>query len=405
MNRTPFLLFVLAIVGVLAVAPVAAQDAPTTNLNESCVTDYDPETDYFPQKTTFDYAEGVDVEYFNNYKVVRTLEPYPGATDPVTYVLVQCGTPAPDTANFPENTQFIEVPADDVIVMSTTHLAHLQALDLLDNLIGVDSTAFINTPEVREMADAGELIEVGAGTDVNVEVVLDTEPSLVMAYAYSQDDAPVILRNADVFTAINNAWLENTLLARAEWIKFMALFYNVENRANTFYDNMLAEYEVVAELAATVPAEERATVLWSSYSIYSEAWLIPGQQTWVGALLADANIDYVLMDEAPDDSIPFDFEVVYDAGLETPLWIPNTFGVNTLEDLLAQDARYEDFAAIQTGRVYNNTARVNENGGNDYWETGVTNPHLILRDIVSIAYPDLLPDHESTFYVELTATD
>ena len=289
--------------------------------------------------------------------------------------------------------------------MSTTHLAQLKNLGLLDNLIGLDTFSFVNTPEVVEMIDAGELVEVGSGTAVNIEVVLDAEPSLVMAYAYSQDDAPVVLRDADVPTAINNAWLENTLLARSEWIKFTALFYNAEGEANTFYDEMLAEYQEIAALTAEIPAEERATVLWSSYSIYSDAWVIPGQETWVGALLADAHIDYVLMDKAPADSVPFDFEAVYDAGLDIELWIPNAFGVNTLDELIAQDSRYLDFAALQDGRVFNNTARVNANGGNDYWETGVTNPQMILRDLVSIVYPDVLPDHEPTFYVELTAAE
>lgn len=403
MPRTSFLFFVLLTASALAFVPAAAQDA--ANLTDGCVTAYDPETDYFPDKATFSYATGVDVTYFNHYKVVRTLEPYPGATDPITYVLVQCGTPAPDAAGFPAGTQLIDVPAGDVIAMSTTQLPQLRDLGLLDRLIGVDTTAFLNTPEVRELADAGALIEVGSGTDVNVERVLAAEPSLVLAYAFTQDDAPVVLREAGIFTAIENSWLEPTLLARTEWIKFIGLFYNVEARANARFDDIATEYTALVDLAATVPDDERVTLLWSSYSIFSEAWLIPGQGTWVGGLLADANVDYVLMDEAPDDSVPFAFEAVYAAGLDVPLWIPNTFGVNTLDDLLAADARYADFVAVQTGRVFNNTARVNANGGNDYWETGVTNPQLILRDLIRIAYPDLLPDHEPTFYVELTAND
>ena len=96
MKRTPFIFLTIAILSIFALVPVAAQDATT-----ECVTDYDATVDYFPEKATFDYAEGVEVEYFNNYKVVRTLEPYPGATEPVTYVLVQCGTPRPRNRRFP----------------------------------------------------------------------------------------------------------------------------------------------------------------------------------------------------------------------------------------------------------------------------------------------------------------
>jgi iron complex transport system substrate-binding protein len=69
--------------------------------------------------------------------------------------------------------------------------------------------------------------------------------------------------------------------------------------------------------------------------------------------------------------------------------------------LLALDERYADFSTFQNSGVWNNTARVNENGGNDYWETGITNPHLLLADLIAIFHPDLLPDHELLFFVNL----
>lgn len=51
--------------------------------------------------------------------------------------------------------------------------------------------------------------------------------------------------------------------------------------------------------------------------------------------------------------------------------------------------------------MFNNNKRLNENGGNDYWESGVTNPHLVLADLIRIFHPDLLPDHELYFYQKL----
>lgn len=396
--------FAVFAVLILCLLPTFAQDE-VLNLVDECVVDYDPDVDYFPSKVTFDYAEGAEIEYHNNYKVVRTLVPYPGAEEPLEYVLVQCGTPAPDAADFASNAQFIEVPAGDIISMSTTQLPPLKELDLLDHLIGVDSIFYVNTPEVVELYDAGELLEVGYGASVNIEVVLNAEPSIVMTYGYTADDAPAVLMDAGVFTAVNNEWLEETLIARAEWIKFVAVFYNEESRANEFFDAMIADYESVAALTADIPAEERLVVLWNAYSSYGEAWNIPGQQTWVGDLLADAGVNYVLMDDVPEGSVPMDFEVVYDAGFDAPVWMPNAFMVNTLDDLLALDSRYADFAAVEGGMVYNDTARVNANGGNDYWETGITNPNLILRDLVSIFYPELLPDHELTFYVKLESAE
>jgi iron complex transport system substrate-binding protein len=404
MKKASAVLLLLVLLAGLMVAPAAAQGSET-NLIDECVTEYDPDVDYFPSKAEFEYAEGVEIEYFNNYKVVRVAQAFPGAEDGLEYVLVQCGTPAPDAADFADGAQFIEVPAGDIMSMSTTHMPHLNALGLLDNLVGVDSFLYINTPEVRDMIEAEELVEIGSGTDVNVELVLDAEPSIVMSYSYTEDDAPAVLMDAGIFTAVNNEWLENTLLARTEWIKFTGAFYNMEAEATETFDAIIADYEEVASLTAEIPEDERLTVLWNAYSSWGEAWFIPGQNTWVGELLEAAGVDYVLMEDAPEFSTPMDFETVYDAGLDAPIWVPNEYGVMTIDDLLAMDERYADFAAVESGMVYGDNGRVNENGGNDFYENGVMNPNLILRDLVSIFYPDLLPDHELMFYTQLASAE
>ncbi|MCS7288203.1 MAG: ABC transporter substrate-binding protein, partial [Roseiflexus sp.] len=79
------------------VAPtVAVLEVPTTNLTEGCVTEYDPEIDYFPEKVSLSDSVGWTIEYFNNYKVITVLNPWRDANVQFRYVLVQCGTPPPD---------------------------------------------------------------------------------------------------------------------------------------------------------------------------------------------------------------------------------------------------------------------------------------------------------------------
>jgi iron complex transport system substrate-binding protein len=68
---------------------------------------------------------------------------------------------------------------------------------------------------------------------------------------------------------------------------------------------------------------------------------------------------------------------------------------------LAADERFATFDAVQSGEVYNNNRRLTEQGGNDYWESGVNNPHLILADLIAIFHPELLPDHELYYYQQL----
>lgn len=372
--------------------------AQAANLVE-CVTDYAAEVDYFPEKATLTHAETFSIDYFDHYKVITVNTPWFGATkaDAFQYVLVQCGTPAPEGY---EDALVIEIPSAEIIVMSTAQLPQLVELGLIDNLIGVDSFMFPNTPEVREKIDAGELVEVGNGASVNAEVVLEAEPTIVMVNGngVAEYDAHPTLLDAGVFVAINADWVEPTLLGRAEWVKFLAAFYNKEAEAEAIFDEIVTEYDEAKALVAEIPDDERVSVLWNSYQPFTTSWSIPGQATWLGELLQDAGVNWVLMEEAPEASAQLSFEQVYEAGLDTPVWVLNTFGIATLDDLIASDERYSDFAAVEDGIVYDNSARLNENGGNDFWETGVTQPHLILQDLIAMFYPELLPDHEIMFY-------
>jgi iron complex transport system substrate-binding protein len=397
MKFVSVLLLVFALVGT-----VSAQDA---SLTDSCVENYDESADYFPEKATVEYAENLTIEYFNHYKVLTVEAPYPGG-EPAVYVLVQCGTPTPENV---EADQVIEIPVQMAISMSTTQLPHFAELGLVDRLIGLDSFFYVNTPEVVEKIDAGELIEVGggsSGTAINLELVLDAEPDLVLTYGYGdpQFDSHPALIDAGVPTVLNGDWLENSPLGRAEWIKFTAAFFNKEGEATTFFDDVASNY---AELTAlTVDVEEKPSILWNSYTSYGDAWFISGAQSYTGQLLRDAGAAQVLGEDPQVvdavGGIPFSFEAVYEAGLNADVWVPVAFAINTIDDLVAQDERYADFAPVQNGRVYNNDARVNANGGNDYFESAVLRPDVVLADLIAILHPDLLPDHELVYFRQLS---
>jgi iron complex transport system substrate-binding protein len=390
------LLLALLLAVLIPVGPAVAQDAPI------CVEDYDESVDYFANKVEPVHAEGFTVEYFNHYKVVNVVTPWIGATeeDAFTYVLVQCGTPVPDGF---DDAQIIELPVESVIAMSTTQLPHLVELGVVDTLVGLDSTLYVNSPAVLELIDNEALVEVGFGADVNIEVVLDVEPDVVMSSGSGipeYDVHPVLLDN-DVPAVINAEWVENSPLARAEWIKFTSTFFNAEAAANEYFENVEAEYQELVALTADI--EDSPTVLTGSF--FSDTWTIAGTESFVGQYIADAGADLVFAEHEDVAGNPasafFDFETVYLDGLEADYWLPNAFGVSSVEDLLAQDERYADFVAVEAGNVYADSNRVNENGGNDIFESGVINPHIVLMDLIKIFHPDLLPDHELVYYKKL----
>lgn len=374
---------------------VPAVAAPTANITEGCVETYVEGVDYFPQKVEITHSDGFSIDYFNNYKVVTVHSPYPGAEEVATYVLVQCGTAVPEGF---ADAVIIETPVQSLVAMSTTYLPHLSTINAVDKLVGLDSLAFASTPAVRERIDAGEITEVGFGAEVNIEQVLDLEPDLVMTYSSGSADfdAQPKLEEAGITVVVNSDYLDTTPLGQAEWIKFLATFFNQEAAAEAWFNEITSEYSALAELAAS--AHEKPSVFLNTP--FEGTWYMAGGQSYLAHLLADANTNYVWGEDESDTTLFLDFETVYDQAQTADFWINLGF-VSSLGDLTAVDERFADFAAYQSGNVFNNDARTNEFGGNDYYEGGAANPHWVLADLIKIFHPDLLPDHEFVYYRQL----
>lgn len=375
-------------------APAAAPAvAPEANLTDGCVETYDPSIDYFPQKTDVTHSDSFGVEYHNNYKIVTVSNPWQGAQESFQYVLVQCGTPTPEGVDG----AVIEVPVRSLVALSTTYLPHLVSLGLTDRLVGLDSLLWTTTPEIVARIEAGEISEVGGGSAVNVEQLLDMEPGLVMAYGIGipEYDAHPLLLEAGIPVALNGDFVEQDPLGRTEWMKFLAFFFNKEGEAAQIFDETVASYQATAGLAIT--SSVRLTVFLSS--IYDGTWWMPGGDSYTARLLADAGADYLWADSGAVGSSPVDFETVFEKAGNADFWLnPDNSFWNVQADVLQSDERYGEFAAVANGRLYNNNAQVNANGGNAFYESGAAHPDVVLMDLVKILHPDLLPDHELVYY-------
>ena len=373
----------------------AVVGAPATNLTEGCVDAFDPNVDYFPEKISLTHTTGFSVEYHNSYKVITVATPWPGAGEAQQYVLVQCGAPEP--TGF-DAAQIIEVPVQQIATMSTSYLPFLDMYGLLDRLVAVDDVTYVNNPAVLAMAEAGTLVQIGYGAGVNVEQLLDLAPDLVMTYGSGSPeyDAHPVLINAGLKVAVNAEWLETSPLGRAEWGKFIAIFFNKEAVAESTFADTVARYEDLKAKAAA--AAEKPTVLTDSE--YQGSWYVAGGRSFTAQLLADAGAAYLWADDESAGSIPVAFEAVFDKAAAADFWL-NVGFVNSLEEMKAADERYTDFAAFQKGNVWNNNKRQNANGGNDYYESAVAQPDAVLADLIAIFHPELMPEYEMVYFQRL----
>lgn len=390
MSRPAWLAFVLATAVALTAGACSTPPAADPAAAADCITDFDADTDYFPDKSTVQDATNFTIEYHNSYQVLTVRQPFPNGS-PESYVLVRCGAPAPDLTGGLAGAQQITVPVDSLFSASTTHLAMLTELDQVDVVTGVARAADVIGEQMRNRIDAGEVVDYAPDRQVNAETVISGDPDVLVTQGID-DAAYPRLRDAGIPVLANAECLEATPLGRAEWIKVFAALTGTEKQAAESYDAIRADYTAVAEQVDGVTPVQ---VL--PGTMYQGTWSMPTGADYTGRLIVDAGGTFPWAARTGSGGLQLNFESVFAEAGQAPLWLV-TSDWETVDDALAEDPRYGELAAVRDGQVWSATKAVGPGGGNDYWERGVARPDLVLADLVAILHPDLAPDHEFEFY-------
>lgn len=337
------------------------------------------------------YAQGFRVDYFDGYRIVTVRAPGAEIQEPFQYILVQRGHESPDGY---DGVPRIEIPVRTLITTSTTHLPHIEKLGEVHSLVGIDNIKYVSSEAVNQRFAAGKLTEVGRDRAIDLEKILMLQPDLVMT-----DNASVALQQAGVTAVVNAAYAEPSLLGRVEWIKFVGAFFQKEGMASAQFDSVVARYEARSALVQDLPVDKRPTVFVGS--LWRGTWFMSGGKTYPAQLLRDAGANYLWGDNDSQQSLALDFETVYEKAHDADCWITMRNEWYSRDDVVAEDERYKGFMAFKKGNVFNANARLNAHGGNDYWETGLIEPDVVLADIIKILYPDLLLDHQFKYYRKL----
>jgi len=355
-----------------------------------------PDTaDLFANKAVIKYARGFSIEYHGSYKLVNIISHSGKKPDTLKYVLVQRGTTSPSGY---EGAQRIEIPVRTMTGMSSMHVAIADFAECANIITGLGSLQYVNSTLVRKNIRAGKVKQIGTEGTMNDELILAMHPDLVMAV--SSPDARFskyqMLTNAGIPVLLNAEWLEVTPLGRAEWVKLMAALVNKEELVNKKFGNIEQEYQKIAALGRKTVQKPSAIIGMP----FKGNWFVPDGGSYMAEFMRDAGISYHWSEGKGTGSLSLDFETVAPVALKANFWLNPGF-VNSKADIKAADSRYQDFKPFRNNTIYNDNNRVNEEGSNDYWESGAVNPHIILADLIKIAHPGLLPEHKLVYYKQM----
>ena len=282
--------------------------------------------------------------------------------------------------------QVLQKPPRRVVAMSSTHVAMLEAIGADSTLVGAAGTAYINSERVRNRLDS--ISDIGYEGNVNYERLAALDPDLVLLYGINGASSMIPrLQQLGVPYLYVGDYLEESPLGKAEWMVAVAEAMGCRARGDSAFTPIPKRYKEIAAKAAATSTRPKVML----NAPYADAWMLPPEGSYAVQLISDAGGEYAGPHNNTNSSIPVGSEEAYMLLDSSDKWI-NVGSAVTLSELRRLYPRLADTPPLANGEVYNNTLRYAPGGGNDYYESGVVHPDIILRDLVKILHPELVSE-------------
>lgn len=318
------------------------------------------------------YAKLFSIKYYKDFKIVETVKDKFIVAEKAS---LGCTTRLP----------VMKANVERFVATSTTHLPFLKLFSLEKKLIGFQGVNYIYDPTLRSQKIKN------INYQMNPEELISLKPDLVMAYSanISSEKRLNDLRALKIPVVLNHDFQEQHPLARAEWIVFSSLFFSKDQEAQKLFKEIESNYlKIKNEVKKNKP-------LILVGDIQNGKWATCGGLSDLAILIADAG-GVLLLDRQNIETQYFPLENILSLKKNPQIWLAQNTWENKKK--MISDSRYNRFSHIP---LFNNNKLVNSHGFNDYWETGLSRPDLLLKDLFGIFHPKNNSTNESIWYKEL----
>ncbi len=346
-------------------------------------------------KSSVDHAIGFDILEGDRFKILQLFSHYNESSDTINFLLKSKDAVIPPQF---QDYQQISTPVNRIALLHSSYVSYFNFCEATENISSISEVKYVFDEAIFSAVEKGELPEVGYGESLDREMLLSLETELVITVGFpgAPNKSEQILKELGIPVLVFSEWQETSLLGRMEWVKAVAALTGKTEHANAWFREIESKYREllgIAVKAATMP-----TIICNLP--YKGSWFVPGGNSYISNLMADAGGRYLWSEDKGTGAIQLDFESVYAKGMDADFWISPDFAYSTM-DILDKDERLADFKSFKERSIFNNNKLTSRGITNDYWESGIINPHVILADMIKILHPELLPDHQLHYYRQL----
>lgn len=342
------------------------------------------------------YASGFNILKADNDSsvIIEVYNPWQGADGVTERLYIDRSNGQLD---IPNGMAKINGSARRVVVMSSTAVAMLDAFGCSQCIVGVSGLQFISTPSVVSRSQF--IGDVGWEGNIDYETLLALMPDVVIVYGVSGPSTmKQKLSEAGIPIFYLGDYLEQSPLGKAEWMVVLGEIVGCRESAEKCFAGIVPKYNEMKKRASEAANDNRPAVMLNTP--YGDSWFLPGHGSYQVKLIEDAGGEYIFSDAPADAStVAVDMEQAFSMTARADVWI-NISDFSGIDALRRSFPKMAETPVVQRGMLFSNTARTTAAGGNDYYESGIVNPNLILRDLVKIFHPDAVPE-EFTYYRQL----
>ena len=260
----------------------------------------------------------------------------------------------------------------------------VEELGCMDAISGVCEPEYIANRHLLTAIDEGRIMDIGSAMTPSRERLIDLSPDAILLSPFQNVGSYGNIEQLGIPIIPCADYMENSALARAEWIRFYGRLFGCGERADSLFAAVETEYLRIRSTSqrvngSTSQRTEQPSVFFDGRS--SSAWYMPGGRSTLGQMVADAGGHYVFAENEQSGSVPFSFEQVFDRCRDADIWLfrYNAKERMTLSLLRSEYEPYSRFRAFREGEVYgcNNAELI-------FFEEYPYHPDRLLQDFVNI---------------------